>query len=259
MAPWSRPLLIFALVCVGIYTLMSAFVGARLIRRALPTRTVPELLMGTAYLSAPGLGYPLAVVGTSLETQTGGLAMMCAGQALIVFGCICFFFFNARVFRPKSVVAPAAATVGAVLFALAGFEIARGHIALGPGAIGLTSVRTASMTMLGVLGSAYAWTAFEGFRHNRMMRKRALLGLGDPVVANRFLLWAIAGSLQVIAAVVSANALRGGGDMTTDPSSVLATSLVGIFNSALLVLIFLPPARYVRWLQREPEAALAPV
>ena len=41
--------------------------------------------------------------------------------------------------------------------------------------------------------------------------------------------------------------------MTTDPSSVLATSLVGIFNSALLVLIFIPPARYVRWLQREPQ------
>ena len=52
---------------------MSAFVGARLIRRALPTRGVPELLMGVAYLAAPGLGYPLAVVGHgAAETHAAG-------------------------------------------------------------------------------------------------------------------------------------------------------------------------------------------
>jgi hypothetical protein len=251
--------LAFALACVGIYTLMSAFVGARLIRRALPSRAVPELLMGTAYLSAPGFGYPLAVIGSSFETHAVGLAMLCVGQGLIVFGCSCFFFFNARVFRPKSMLAPAGAAVGSILFALSALEISRGHIALGHDALGLVSVRAASVTMLGVLGLAYAWTAFEGFRHNRMMRRRARVGLGDPVVANRFLLWAIAGSLQVLADAVSAWALHGGADITTDLGSVLATSLVGIVNSALLVLIFIPPPRYTRWLVREPQGALATV
>lgn len=249
----------FALACVGIYTLMSAFVGARLVRRALPARGMPELLMGFAYLAAPGLGYPLAVGSTRVQDPTIGLAMFVAGQTLIVLGCSCFFFFNARVFRPKSVLAQGAAAIGAVLFALSGTEIARGHIALGADALGLASVRAASVTMLSVLGLAYAWTAYEGFRHHRMMRRREGLGLGDPVVANRFLLWAVAGSLQVVADAVSAYSLHSGGDMTADPASVLATSLVGIVNSGLLVLIFIPPARYARWLMRDRPGALAAV
>lgn len=247
----------FALVCVGAYTLMSAFVGARLVVRALPSRGIPELLMGVAYLLAPGFGYPLAVVGSSLPDSSTALAMVCTGQALIVLGCACFFFFNALVFRPKSVLAQGAAAIGSVLFALSAAEIARGRIALGADALTLESVRAASVTMLAVLGLAYACTAYEGFRHHRMMRRRATLGLGDSVVANRFLLWAIAGSLQVVADSVSAYALHAGGDMTRDPASVLATSLVGVVNSALLVLIFIPPRRYTRWLMRDPRGALA--
>ena len=55
----------FALVCVGIYTLMSVWVGARLILRGLRNRGVPELLMGMAYFMAPGIGYPLVVVAAN--------------------------------------------------------------------------------------------------------------------------------------------------------------------------------------------------
>ena len=248
-----------ALVCVGIYTLMSAFVGARLVLRAFPARAMPEFLMGVAYLSAPGFGYPLAVIGAALEDRAAGLVMFAVGQAMIALGCSCFFFFNARVFRPRSVLAQGAAAIGAVLFAVAGAEIVRGHMALGEGALGLASVRAASVTMLSVLGLAYSWTAYEGFRHHRMMRRRARVGLGDPVVANRFLLWAVAGSLQMVADAVSAHALRGGADITTDTAAVLATSLVGVVNGVLLVLIFIPPAGYIRWLTRDPQGALAAV
>lgn len=249
---------LFAFVCVGIYTVMSATVGVRLIKRAWPTRGVPELLMGFAYLMAPGIGYPLVVIGSALPDSTFGLLMFCVGQILIVMGCTCFFFFNARVFRPDAVFAQGAAALGAILLALAASEITRGQLALGAGAIGLAPVRAASVTMLTVLGLAYGWTACEGFRHNRMMRRRAQLGLGDPVVENRFLLWAIAGTVQFISNVVAAQSLRMGGNMTVDLAPVLATALAGIINSALLVLIFIPPARYVRWLQRAPRGALAP-
>ena len=120
-------------------------------------------------------------------------------------------------------------------------------------------MRRLATTMVLVLGCAYSWTGYEGFRHYGMMRRRATVGLGDPVVANRFLLWAIAGSLQVISALVTVQTLRTGGNIAADPAAVLATSLVGVFNSVLLVLIFMPPARYVRWLTRDPRGALAAV
>jgi hypothetical protein len=122
----------------------------------------------------------------------------------------------------------------------------------------VASVRSAMVVLLAVLGIAYGWTAYEGFRHHRLMLRRARVGLGDPVVANRFLLWAFAGSLQVLSDVVSAHALWSGANLVTDLGSVLATAGVGVVNSVLLVLIFLPPARYVRWLQRGPRGALAP-
>ncbi|MFI5316716.1 MAG: hypothetical protein ACHQ6T_13530 [Myxococcota bacterium] len=249
----------FALVCVGIYTLMSAGVGARLVLRGFPTRRAPELLMGIAYLAAPGFGYPLVVVGSTQLDRAGGLLAFALGEVMIALGVSCFFFFNARVFRAKSVAAQSAAALGAILFSLSCGEIVRGHMALGAGAMSVTSVRTASVTMLIVLGFAYAWTAFEGFRYHRMMRRRARVGLGDPVVANRFLLWAFAGGLQVISDVVAAYSLQSGGNITVDAAPVLATSLVGIVNSVFLVLIFIPPARYTRWLMRDPRGALAAV
>lgn len=236
---------------------MSAWVGARLVLRAIPTRGVPELLMGMAYLAAPGLGYPMVVIGTALTDRTTGLVMFGVGQVMIVLGCTCFFFFNARVFRPQAVFAQGGAALGAVLLALSSSEIVRAHMALGSGALGLASVRAASVTMLVVLGLAYAWTAYEGLRHNRMMRKRAVLGLGDPVVANRFLLWAFAGGLQVISDIVAVYSLQTGGNITADAAPILATSIVGSVNSVLLVLIFIPPARYTRWLTRDPRGALA--
>ena len=131
---------------------------------------------------------------------------------------------------------PTGLEFGAVLLALSSSEIVRGHMAVGSGAAGLAAVRAASITMVAVLGCSYAFTAYEGFRHYRMMLKRALLGLGDPVVANRFLLWAWAGSLQVVSDVVTAYSLQSGGNISTDPSAILATSLVGSVNSVLLVL-----------------------
>jgi hypothetical protein len=215
--------------------------------------------MGLAYLAAPGSGYPLVVLGPALPDRTLGSIFFAIGETGIVLGVSLFFFFNAKVFRSRSALAYAAAGVGSLLMAVSGVEIIRGQIALGAGSIALASVRSASIVLLIVLGLGYAWTAVEGARHYRLMLRRARFGLGDPLVANRFLLWAIAGSLQVLSAVVAATSLQSGGNMMTDAAPLFATSLVGAFNTALLVLIFIPPAWYTRWLMRAPVGALEAV
>ena len=38
---------------------------------------------------------------------------------------------------------------------------------------------------------AFAWPAFESGRYAAAMRRRLAIGLGDPVLADRFRLWAI--------------------------------------------------------------------
>lgn len=248
-----------AFLCVGIYTVMSAVVGVRLVRRWFTSRGVPELLMGLAYLAAPACGYPLVVLGPALPSRELGSIFFTAGETGIVVGVSLFFFFNAKVFRAHAPLAFVAAGIGSALMALSALEIVRGYLALGPGSTALASVRAASVVLLVVLGSGYAWTATEGARHHQLMRKRARYGMGDPVIANRFLLWAVAGTLQVLSAVVAAVSLQTGGNMMTDAAPLLATSLVGAFNTALLVLIFIPPAWYTRWLTRAPSGALEAV
>ena len=251
-------MLLFAFVCVSAYTILSLVVGGRLIRRGLPARALPELLMGLAYFSAPGLGYPMVVSGNALKEAACSSELLGAGHFLIALGCTFFFFFNARVFRGQSPLARTFAGACSLVLAIASFEIVRAHAAVGSEYLGLASVRSAMATMLCVLGIMYSWTAFEGYRHHALMRRRARVGLGDPIVANRFLLWAFAGSFQVVADCCSAWSLYRGADMSLDPVSILGTSLVGVANSVLLVLIFMPPARYVRWLTRGPRGALAP-
>ena len=59
--------------------------------------------------------------------------------------------------------------------------------------------------------------------------------------------------------MVAATSLQTGGNMMTDVAPLLATSLVGAFNTVLLVLIFMPPAWYARWLTRDPAGALEAV
>ena len=245
-------------LCVALYSAMSATVGVRLVSRALPTRGVPELLMGFAYAAAPGFGYPLVVVGSVVSDRSASALLFALGQTGIVLGVTSFLFFNARVFRPGSRVAPVAAALGALLLAAASYHRVRTHLAVGAASLSLASVRRDSIVTLVVLGLAYAWTALEGLRHNRMMRRRAAIGLGDPVVANRFLLWAIAGGLQCVSDVVVAFSLAQGGNMSADMLPLFATSSVGVVNSVLLVLIFMPPARYTRWLTRSPSGLPAP-
>ena len=246
-------------LCVVLYSVMSAAVGVRLVSRALPVWRVPELLMGFAYAAAPGFGYPLVVIASQISDRMTSTLGFAIGQTFITLGVTSFLFFNARVFRPGSRLAQVAAALGGLVLAVASYRRVRSHIAVGAAALSLASVRHGTIATVIVLGLAYAWTATEGWRHHRMMRRRAQIGLGDPVVANRFLLWAIAGGLQCASDVVIAYALAQGGNITADLLPLFATSSVGVVNSGLLVLIFMPPGRYVRWLQRDPRGALAAV
>ncbi|HTO69604.1 MAG TPA: hypothetical protein VMR31_07050 [Myxococcota bacterium] len=250
---------LFVFFCVALYSVMSAVVGVRLVLRARHTRGLPELLMGVAYASAPGFGYPLVVVGSGVVDRTVSSLLFGVGQACIVFGVTCFLFFNGRVFRPESRQARVAAALGGLALGVSSWHRVKVHVAVGAAAISLSSVRRDTIVTVVVLGLAYAWTATEGWRQHRMMRRRAQIGLGDPVVANRFLLWAIAGALQCVSDAVIAFSVHRGDNLTADLLPLFATSSVGAVNSVLLVLIFMPPAAYVRWLSRGPRGALAAV
>jgi hypothetical protein len=176
------------------------------------------------------------------------------GEPMIVLGCACFLFFNAKVFRPGAAWATAVAAVGSIVLALAGAVVVWGYTSTTDLALATQRSIKGTGPMLVVTGVAYAWTAFEGMRYRGMMRKRQAIGLADPMVANRFLLWGIAGFVSMTWNTISAVYLLSGQNISSHPVTVLATSLGGLVCTVLQVLIFMPPAWYTRWIKRESRA-----
>jgi hypothetical protein len=103
------------------------------------------------------------------------------------------------------------------------------------------------------------WACFESLRYWRRMRRRAEVGLADPVVANRFALWAIwtgAFAGLPLAALVLRVVLPMTVPDAQDPAAAdaLITSTIGKLRALLavtglvgvvaLVLSFFPPAWY---------------
>ena len=194
----------FVLFCLTLYTVASFVVGVRLIARSRRSHGLPELLIGLAYAAAPGLGYPLVVAGRMLPDRADQLVTVWLGQPLIVFGCACFLFFNAKVFRPAAGWATVVAALGAAVLVAGGGVAIWGYTSTADMALATWRSSWGTGAMLVVLGAAYAWTAFEGVRYRGMMRRRQAIGLADPMVANRFLLWAFAGLVSMAWNTISA-------------------------------------------------------
>lgn len=240
-----------------LYTLASGVVGVRLLQRSKKSHGVPELLIGLAYVTAPALGYPLCVVAPMLSREVA-VPVYLVGETLLMFGCCCYLFFTAKVFRPAEMWAMWAAAAGSLVLVGGGIQNIYSFLVSADTAEMVARARVGLAPIVTVLGLYYVWTAFEGFRYYMMMKKRMALGLADAVVTNRFLLWAFAGLVSLAWNSVSAGCLVAGIDLrSTVP--LLATSAGGFANTILLVLIFMPPAAYTRWVMRSARAgALAP-
>jgi hypothetical protein len=249
-----------SLACLALYTATSLVVGIRLIVRSYHSRGLPELLIGCTYAASSGLGYPLTVTAASWPSRAATLGAMAIGEALIVIGCCCFLFFNAKVFRPTARWSVPVAALGSLVLAACGFAVVVEFFATDDIAQVTERARTATILFLLVLVLGQGWTALEGMRHYRMMRRRLAIGLAEPVVTNRFLLWGISGVVSLTWNGVVNAYLLAGTNINAHPVPVFAVSFGGLVTAACLVLTFMPPAWYVRWIERDRAArALATV
>jgi hypothetical protein len=243
-----------SLACLVLYTVTSLVVSVRLILRSRHTRGATERLMGLTYLLAPGLGYPLAVLSPAIPGRELSLAALVVGETLVVAGCSCFLFFNAKVFRPSAIWATAAACVGIAALVVGGIGVVLANVSTPDLALAGDRARGAMALLFFTLGLGYAWTGIEGTRYHRMLRRRLVLGLAEPIVANRFLLWALAGLVSTVWNTVGCYYLLVGANVMTHPVPLLATSLGGLVSAVLQILIFMPPSWYARWVGRERSA-----
>lgn len=106
-------------------------------------------------------------------------------------------------------------------------------------------------------GIAYAWATAESLLYRAQLVRRARLGLGDPVVANRLLLWATteagAALISVLYATLRLVGLDDDGHGVTSIASLLVLLCAG---SSWLA--FFPPAAYRSWVEGAPGLDRAP-
>jgi hypothetical protein len=106
-----------------------------------------------------------------------------------------------------------------------------------------------------VRAGSYAWSAAEAGRYYGLMRRRLAVGLADPVVADRFRLWAISSSAITAAFLVFYMGKLWAENVATSVPVLAATSAVGLIAALSMWLAFVPPAAYLRRFRSAPAAA----
>jgi energy-converting hydrogenase Eha subunit G len=106
--------------------------------------------------------------------------------------------------------------------------------------------------------AAMIWISVEGLQQYRKARQRRRLGLCDPLVCNRYLLWGLSGVVWVVYnAALVVEYIDYDINQRWSTSLDLLVSGLDVVAAGLIWLVFFPPARYRRWFQDTDTAATA--
>jgi hypothetical protein len=244
-----------AFVPVLIFFGMAVVVGVRLMLLFWKTRQLPELCIGLGIVLIAAVGLPLSALGrlpSMLGTPFGkavfalGLSLACAGIALL-------FAFNWRVFRAGA--GWARNTMLVVSLTMVTLDLGLIHAASQGSTLSEVVHRTRPWAtgIVAMVVLAFAWGGFEALRYYRLLRRRRALGLADPVVTNRFLLWAVADWAAVVLCASVAGFLLVGRAVLVDPVALYTIALCGSVMSVTWYLTFFPPTAYLRLLRGASE------
>ncbi|MCG8590757.1 MAG: hypothetical protein MJE66_15815 [Proteobacteria bacterium] len=228
----------------GAFLLSCCVVGVRLLLLASRSGRLAEWVIAVAILGLGPLGYGQLFGARLLDDTHLQLAVWLTVAAVlsISFGAGLLDFFCWRVFRRGSNGGRVVVFVMIVLLCLstAGDAFHRMYHDLsgaGPWFWLAFALRI----------QALAWAAFESLRYWRMMRRRMQIGLADPVVTNRFLLWGVGASSACVGftAGLAVRAITGM-SVTQFPATNLWVSVLSTISAVAIWLAFFPPPAYLR-------------
>lgn len=230
---------LLGLLGFGTFLTVSVVVGTRLLLLARRTRKLPELAIGLNFVLAGAVGYALLLAAESMRVLPApwdGRASF-AGVTAISIGAGFVALFSRAVFRPTSFPAGFALLVLLAWLSLGVFGSWMLHVLGIESGLGGWLGRWGPN--LGLL-VAYGWAAFEPLRFHLLMRRRMRIGMGDPLVANRLLLWGI-GTFAVagVAAIHLVAQLLGRFELP--PSWIGVVSLLVLAAAIAEWLAFFPP------------------
>ncbi len=241
------------LLAVGFlaFFVVALVVGVRLLLLWGRTRELPELLIGLGVLGIGPVGFGLLVVAQESQASLPGLrlTLMGAGTLAVVVGVACKLVFNWRVYHPESRRIAFLVYAGIVLLGVFFLRDALG------GFLGYERMDPAfyARSFLQVL--ALLWGSGEALHYWSRMRRRLRLGLADPVVCNRFLLWGLGAGAAGLGSLVGVLAQVASGIPHGEIPWVLASSSAhGLAAAVCMWLAFVPPAAYTRYVASRSSA-----
>lgn len=224
----------------GCFLLMSAALSIRLLQLARRNRAVPELLLGSAFLLGGTLGATLEAAGPSLAPEVAG-RLVAVGKALGGIGIALNALFTWWVFRRGESWATAL-LVGLVALLTLGYFV---NWQSGTFQTGMTTPDAFWLEFVGRVASPI-WLGSEAVIYWSRMRRRSRIGLADPLVQNRFLLWALASFTGVLLIATSAAPVYARIGSQVADANLAAFGVLGIATAALYWLAFFPPEAYRR-------------
>lgn len=244
--------------------LLCLIVGARLLRHAARGRDLPALSLGGYFVASAFLAsIPQIVAYGSLGQDSFSLSettirlCLAAAVALMGVGAVGIFAFTWRTFRSSSRWA-ASLTAAASIALVSGYALE----ALTDGFRLMVLPGVGHWIGWAVRTGAMLWVAIESFRYYAQQRRRLKLGLADPVIANRFLLWAIWSTTafmnlaaDLVARVVYIAIAGTATEVVVEVVkpivlvTITTTSLLGVVSAVTLFLTFFSPAGYRQWLR----------
>lgn len=251
---------------------LSLVVGLRLLSLARRGGwPAPESSLATYFLVSAFLGTPPQIVVYGGMGDPRLAVPDAAARALLAFAVLAMaigagaaYVFTWKTFQPDRLWAKAIVVLGCACLAAgyaieALFEGFAPVMFAGPGHWVGWAGRTA----------AAAGITFESFRYWRMLRRRLRLGLADPVVTNRFLLWGVwaaCSTLNFVADLASRTLYWLIYDTIQPVPEYLAvmvaptiavTMLFGSVSAVTLFLTFFPTPAYLRWVEARAAAGQA--
>jgi hypothetical protein len=238
------------------FMLTSGAMGLRLLWLSRTTGGLPERLIGAAFVIMTWFALPIMAASGMGRVQVSEIRMglLVASTAFLWIGFTCMVSFTRETFRPQQwwagmfTMLISSCMAGACCGLIATLHTSPGEM----------STFQAGKLWTGLLRvpmlSAFAWGAFEGFQQYGMARKRARLGLGNPIVRNRFLLWGLVGLSQVFVHTTSLFLHIRDIPMLGAPLGIFVVASGSLLGSVMMLLLFLPPASYVRFVERRAGA-----
>jgi hypothetical protein len=227
---------VLALLGYGSFVLVSLVVGVRLLLLWRRTHETPELAIGVT-LVAGGLSYAIAIAAFSIpglpRIAASLLETISAFSAHLASAALALAL--RHIFRPTERWARALQLSVTVALAVTFSTRLIDPLAFPPPGFVFWPY-----ALLGAF--LYAWSAFESWNCHVLMVRRARIGLAEPDVARRFLLWGVAGAAALgIFLVAMADRLVQPGGMSS--WTIALTSALGLVAALGISLAFFPYRR----------------